>query len=174
MSYVILYSYFGTGNAINIVSNIKRDTRVSKLNKEIIVMKKKIITVITAASLLIGVSAMNASAWNHMGYMPNGGHGMVNGANVTDNATYQKFLAETKETKIAIAADQAELSAVLSSSNPDNKRIRELSKNIATNQLLLEEKSQAYGFGYNGGHMRGYGMQGHGNMNGGYYGGCMW
>ena len=136
-------------------------------------MKKKIVTAIAAASIVIGISAMSASAWNHTGYM-NNGYGMMNGPGVAGTAN-QKFLVETKEARLAIAADQAELSALMAGPSPDSKRVRELSENIAANQLALEEKSRGYGYsGNGGGHMRGHGMQGHGNMNGGYHGRCMW
>lgn len=133
-------------------------------------MKKKIVTAITAASLIIGVSAMSASAWNHTGYVNNGGYGMMNGQGAAGNVN-QNFLVETKEARFAIAADQAELNALLSGPTPDSKRIQELSANIATNQLVLEEKYRTYG--YVNGNMRGHENQGYGMMNGGSYG-CMW
>ena len=80
--------------------------------------------------------------------------------------------SQSKETRLAIAADQAELSAIVAGPTPDSKRVRELSENIATNQLLLEEKSRGYGYG--GGRMHGNHMRGPGMINDGHYRGCRW
>lgn len=134
-------------------------------------MKAKIITAVAATAIIVGFSAMNASAWNH----GNGGHhmmgpGMMSGTGVND-AESQKFFNETKEIRVQIAADRAELNALMAGPNPDSKRVRELSESIATNQLTLQEKSQAYGLG--NGRMYGGHMMGRGMMNGGY-GRCMW
>jgi Spy/CpxP family protein refolding chaperone len=133
-------------------------------------MKSKLITAIVAAALITGVSAMSASAWNH-GPMMNNGYGMINGSGVID-AGSKNILNETKEIRITIAADQAELNALMAGQNPDSTRVRELSENIATNQLALEEKSRGYGYG--GGRMHGNHMRGPGMMNDGYYSGCSW
>jgi Spy/CpxP family protein refolding chaperone len=133
-------------------------------------MKSKLIAAVAAGAIIIGFSALNASAWNHMGPMMGNGYGMMYGVDATD-VTSQKFLDETKGARLAIAADQAELSAIVAGPNPDSKRARELSENIATNQLLLEEKSRAYGYG--GGRMHGNHMRGPGMMNDGYYR-CRW
>jgi zinc resistance-associated protein len=135
-------------------------------------MKTKVIAAIAATALIVGFSAMNASAW---GWGNNGGHhmmgtGMMQGAGI-NNADRQKFMVETKDVRIQIAADRAELNALMAGQNPDSKRVRELSESIAANQITLQEKSQAYGGG-NGG-MKGRRMMGHGMMNGGY-GNCMW
>lgn len=142
-----------------------------KPKQEIISMKTKIITAIAATALIIGFSAMNASAcgWG------NGGHhmmgpGMMYGAAVNDTER-QKFLTETKDIRVQISADRAELNALMAGQNPDSKRVRELSESIAANQITLQGKSQAYGWGnrnMNSGNMMGPGM-----MNGGY-GHCMW
>ena len=133
-------------------------------------MKNKLIAAVAAVAIIIGFSAMGASAWNHMGPMGSG-YGMMYGSGATDAAS-QKFLDETKAARLAIAADQAELSAIVAGPNPDSKRVRELSENIATNQLVLEEKSRSYGYG--GGRMHGNHMRGSGMMNGGHYGVCRW
>ncbi len=134
-------------------------------------MKSEIIVVVAAVAIIIGLSAMSASAWNNMGRMMDNGYGMMYGSGATGTVR-QKFLDETKETRLAIAADQAELSAIVAGPNPDSKRVRELSENIATNQLTLEEKSRAYG--YSGGRMHGNHMRGQGMMNDGHYGVCRW
>ena len=130
-------------------------------------MKSKLIIAIVAAALITGVSAMSASAWNH-GPTMNNGYGMMNGSGAID-AGSQKFLDETKEIRVTIAADQVELNALVAGQNPDSTRVRELSTNIATNQLALEEKSRAYGYG--NGRMHGNHMRGSGMMNNGY---CNW
>lgn len=135
-------------------------------------MKTKVIAAIAATALIVGFSAMNASAWG----WGNGGHHnmmgpeMMYGAGVND-AESQKFLTETKDIRVQIAADRAELNALMAGQNPDSKRVRELSESIAANQITLQEKSQAYGRG--NGRMNGRGMMGPGMMNGGY-GNCMW
>ena len=134
-------------------------------------MKSKLIAAVAALAIIIGFSALNASAWNNMGSMMDNGHGMMYGSGATDAAS-QKFLDETKGIRLAIAADQAELSAIVAGPNPDSKRVRELSENIATNQLILEEKSR--GDGYSGGRMHGNHMRSPGMINDGHYSGCMW
>jgi hypothetical protein len=98
------------------------------------------------------------------------GPGMMYGAGA-NNVESQKFLTETKDTRVQIAADRAELNALMAGPNPDSKRVRELSESIAANQITLQEKSQAYGWG--NGRMNGGQMMGPGMMNGGY-GNCMW
>lgn len=138
-------------------------------------MKSKLIAAVAATAIIIGFSAMNASAWNNKGPMMGSGYGMMSGAGVTD-AEIQKFRTETKEIRLTIAADQAELNALMAGQNPDSKRARELSENLAANQLILEEKSLDYGYGgghVHGNHMRGNHMRGSGMMNDGYYG-CNW
>jgi hypothetical protein len=143
-----------------------------KPKQEIFSMKTKVIAAIAATALIVGFSAMNASAWgwgnggNHMM-----GPGMMYGAGA-NNVESQKFLTETKDIRVQIAADRAELNALMAGQNPDSKRVRELSESIALNQLTLQEKSQAYGWGNRS--MNGNYMMGPGMMNGGYYGGCMW
>jgi hypothetical protein len=132
-------------------------------------MNRKLIAAVAALASIIGFSALNASAWNNLGPMMGNGSGIVYGSSATDVAN-QKFLDEIKEARLAIDADQAELNGIVAGPNPDSKRVRELSENIATNQLALEEISRGYG----GGRMRGNYMQGPGMMNHGYYGGCRW
>lgn len=134
-------------------------------------MKAKLIAAVAATALIIGFSAMNASAW---GWGDGGYHmmgpDMMYGAGV-NNAERQEFFNQTKEIRVQIAADRAELNALMAGANPDSKRVRELTESIATNQLTLQEKSQAYGLG--NGRMYGGRMVGRGMMNGGY-GPCMW
>ena len=134
-------------------------------------MKAKIFAALAATTLIIGFSAMNASAWG----WGNGGHhtmnpGMMYGSGVND-AESQKYFTETKDIRVEIAADRAELNALMAGQNPDSKRVRELSESIAENQFTLQEKSQAYGRGK--GRTNGRRVMGPGTMNGGY-GNCMW
>jgi Spy/CpxP family protein refolding chaperone len=134
-------------------------------------MKSKLITAVAAATIIIGVSAMNASAWNHRGPMVGSGHGVMHVSGTTD-AENQEFLNETKEARIKIATDQIELNALMAGQNPDGKRVRELAEKIATNQLVLEEKARASG--YADGRMHGNHTQDTAMMNGGHYRGCGW
>ena len=129
-------------------------------------MKAKIIAAVAATALIVGFSAMNASAWG----WGNGGHytmgpGMMYGAGVND-AESQQFLTETKDVRVKIAADRAELNALMAGQNPDSKRVRELTESIATNQIAMQEKARAYGGG--NGRMHDGRM-----MNNGYVP-CMW
>jgi hypothetical protein len=127
---------------------------------------KKILVTAVAAAIIVGGSALNASAWNH-GPMMGWGNGMMYGSGATIEED-QKFLDATKEIKIQIAADQAELNAIMAGQNPDSKRVRELSESIATNQLAFQDQSRSHGYD----RMRGNYMRGGGMMNGGY--GCRW
>lgn len=134
-------------------------------------MRTKVITAIAATALIVGLTTVNVSA--HGG--GNGGHymmgsGMMHSNNVSD-ADRQKFLNETKDIRVQMAADRAELDALMVSQNPDSTRVRELSESIALSQITLQEKSQSYGSG--NGRMHNNRMMGPGMMNGGY-GNCMW
>jgi hypothetical protein len=132
-------------------------------------MKSKLITAIAAAAIIVGVSGVSASAWSHGSMM---GNGMMNGsgATVEDN---QKFLADTKGMRIQIAADQAELNALMAGPNSDSTRVRDLAESIATNQISIQDMSGSYRNGNGNGHMNRMHMGGSGMTNGGY-GGCNW
>ena len=131
-------------------------------------MRNMIITAIVAASIIVGFTALNASAWGNRGMGP--GYGMMYG-NGIDTTERQKFLDETKEIRIEIAADQAELSALMAGDNPDSAKVRELSESIATKQITLQEKSSEYGWG-NGPSNRNF-RRGPGFAGGGC-GQCVW
>lgn len=129
-------------------------------------MKTKILAAVAATAVIVGFSAMNASAWG----WGNGGHrmmgsGMISEAGVTAEER-QIFLDETNEIRRKIAADRAELTALMAGQNPDSERVRELTQSIATHQIAMQEKARAYGGGK--GRMHGGRM-----MNTGY-GPCMW
>ena len=126
-------------------------------------MKSKMISAVVATAFIVGFSAMNASAWDggHQGQMME--HGMMNGGTYNANVS-QETLDEINKIMVKMAADQAELTALMSSANPDIQRIRTLSEQISTSQLNLQKKYGAMGNGY------GHGMKGQGMMHGGY--GC--
>jgi hypothetical protein len=136
------------------------DDKVSKPKQEIVIMKGKIIAAVAATALIVGFSAMNASAWNegHQGQMME--HGMMNGGAYNANVS-QEVLDEINKIRVKMAADQAELTALMSSANPDIQRIRTLSEQISTSQLDLQKKYGATGNGY------GHGMMGPGMMHNG-------
>jgi O-glycosyl hydrolase len=123
-------------------------------------MKGKMIAAVVATALIVGFSAMNASAWNggHQGQMMD--HGMMNGGAYNANVS-QQTLDEINKIKVKMAADQAELSALSSSANPDTQRIRTLAEQISTSQSALQNKYGTAGSGY------GHGMMGSGMMHGG-------
>ena len=133
-------------------------------------MRSKIITAVVASAIIVGFTAMNAATW---GWGQRGmGHGMMNGGGY-NNGVSQQFLDETKDLQTRLAADQVELNAIMAGTNPDSKRVRELSENIATAQIDLENKYRTSGYG--GGRSNGNYMMGPGMMNGGYGGyGCTW
>lgn len=133
-------------------------------------MKSTVITAIVVASIIAAFTSINASAWGWGNRGMGPGYGMMYGNGATDVES-QKFLDETKDIRIQIAADQAELNALMAGDNPDSKRVRELSESIATKQITLQEKSRDYGWG-NGPSNRSY-RRGPGMMGGGY-GPCSW
>lgn len=125
---------------------------------------KKIIAAVAATAVIVGFSAMNASAWG----WGNGGHhmmgpGMMNGGAYNTNIS-QQTRAEINKIQVKLSADQAELTALMSSANPDPQRIRTLSEQISTGQIALQSQYGATGYG------NGHNMMGPGMMNGGY--GC--
>jgi Spy/CpxP family protein refolding chaperone len=126
-------------------------------------VKGKMITAVVATALIVGFSAMNASAWGggHQGQTME--HGIMNGGSYNANVS-PETLDEINKIKIKMAADQAELSALSSAATPDTQRIRALAEQISTSQLDLQKKHGAAGSGY------GHGMMGPGMMHGGY--GC--
>ena len=131
-------------------------------------MKGKMITAVVAAAVIVGFSAMNASAWGWGHRGPMMGYGMMYGGNYNANVS-QQSLDEIRDIRMNLAADQAELNALMSSANPDSSRVRALSEQIAAGQLALESKYGAVGYG-NGYNMMGPGMMGPGMMYNGY--GC--
>ena len=126
-------------------------------------MKRRILAVATAASVIIGISALDASAWNN-GPMGHGSYGAGPGYNSPAN---RQISEKARTISLKIAEDQAELNALLSSPNPDGQRVRQLSEDITARQFELESYGSA---GYGGSRHRGYSMMNgsYGMMNSGY------
>ena len=125
---------------------------------------KKVIAAVAATAIIVGFSAMNASAWGwgNGGYRMMGPGTMYGGAYGTN--VDQQTLDNMNQIRSQMAADQAELTALMSSANPDTQRIRTLSEKISASQLALQSMNGAAGYGY------GQPMMGPGMMYGGY--GC--
>lgn len=87
---------------------------------------------------------------------------------------YQAMYDNTATLRASLAADRAELAALIASDNPDIKRVRELSASISGSEDDLRRQTGNYmgSMMNNGGHMMG-GHMGGGHMNGNM-GGCMW
>ena len=124
---------------------------------------KKIMAAVAATAIIVGFSALNASAWGwgNGGYMM--GPGMMYGGAYNTNVS-QQTRDEINKIQVKLSADQAELSALMSSSNPDTQRIRTLSEQISAGEIALQSKYGAAGYGNS------YTMMGPGMMYGGY--GC--
>jgi hypothetical protein len=125
------------------------------------IMRIKILTVLATVSIIVGFTAMNASAWG-WGQMPMMG-GMFN------NTGNQQYSEDMRAIQMKLTADQTELNALIASGNADPKRIRALSEEIAAGQLALESQYAAGANGY-GSNMMGSGMMNGGMMNGGMMG----
>lgn len=85
----------------------------------------------------------------------------------------QSFFDNTAALRASLAADQAELHALMMSNDPDPKRVRALSETISKSQDELRRQSGGYPvmMGPGGSYMAmNYGRN---HMNG-YVGGCMW
>ena len=137
---------------------------MSHKSKQEMFRMKKIIAAVAVTAVIVGTSALNASAWNH----GNGGNhmmgqGMMNGGAYNTNVS-QQTRDEINQIQVKLSADRAELTALMSSANPDTQQIRTLSEQISTGQIALQSKYRETGYGY------GHNMMGPGMMNGGY--GC--
>lgn len=103
-----------------------------------------------------------------------GNTGTANPANPNDQ---QAFYDNTTTLRASLAADQAELNALMVGGNPDPKRVRALSENISKSQDELRRQAGSYAapmMGHGGSHMamNGYDHNGQDpHMNG--CGGCM-
>jgi len=104
-------------------------------------MKKSIIVLTLVVTMGLGVSAVSAFAWNCGG--PGSGYGMrgwTGGNEVTVNdADYKKFMDETAQIRKSLAVDRAELNAIMAGTEPDPKKVAELTGRIVDNQEALAE-----------------------------------
>lgn len=135
-------------------------------------MKKTILAL--ALVMTVAFISTNAMAWGMNGWNGNS-HNMHynNGVNSQVNSqAYQDFLNDTAKLRAGLAADQAELSAVMANPSPDAKRARTLTEQINAKITKLNEKAAAQnlpqmsngGYGMMGHGMMGQGMMGHGMM----------
>lgn len=100
-------------------------------------MKKVIITM--AAVLMAGFLSASAHAWGCGGMYGNGYHGSCY------NGRYnQAFYNETKALRSSIAADRAEIDALMAGTNPDPDRVRALSEQISRSEEELRSKARQY------------------------------
>ncbi len=134
-------------------------------------MKKTIM----ALTLIMAIAFISTNA---MARGMNGGHG--NGYNMhyntgansqVDPQVYQDFLNSTSDQRAEIAADRAEIAALMASPTPDAKRVRTLTEKINKNITTLNEKATALNLPTHG--MTGHGMMGSGMMGRGMMGGGM-
>lgn len=128
---------------------------------------KKILS-LTGIMVLAAIVSTSASA---------GTSGTGNSATAVDQ---QAVHHKTDALRSSLAADQAELDALMAGNNPDPKQARALSESIgkAENELSRQSRNYMVSMMNNGGHMgRSYGHNGQGyhmmgGMNG-YMAGCM-
>ncbi|MBU1388175.1 MAG: zinc resistance protein [Proteobacteria bacterium] len=116
---------------------------------------KKVITAITA-TLIVGFFTASAYACGGCGY-GNGGGMYGNGYNQSgyNNGASQSFYNDTQALRSSIAADRAELNAIMAGANPDSKRARTLSEQISKSENEMRLKAQQN-------NISGMGMMGYG------------
>ena len=105
-----------------------------------------------------------------------GNTGTGNPANPMDQ---QAYYDNTAALRASLAADQAELNALMKGNNPDPKRARALSESISKSQDELRRQAGSYAapmMGHGGSHMsmNGYDHNGQDPHMYGYMNGCMW
>ncbi len=109
-------------------------------------MRKAMITILTI--LIVSLLAVSAYSWNCGGMYNNNGYnnGMYgnyyNGG--YNNSSYQSFMTATQALRSSIAADRAELNALMANTNPDSKRARVLSEQISKSENELRNKAREY------------------------------
>ena len=130
---------------------------------------KKIIT-ITAVLFTAAFISSSAFAWWGGGMMGNHHDGRYTTNNTGDR---QAFYDATQDLRASLAADQAELNAVLAKDNPDSAKIKDLSLKIVKEKDQLREQAEKFqtataddddfcpGYGHGG-----YGHGGYGHMMG--------
>lgn len=128
-------------------------------------MKKRLL--LLSLVVVLGFAATQVFAWN--GKAMRGGFNQacpLAGSYGDYGPEQQKFFEETQKLRTSLMADRAELNAILAGSDPDPKRVRELTENIAQTQIQLAKKARAN----NAFNRQGFGPRGHGRhmMHGGY------
>lgn len=113
-------------------------------------MKKIMLTISTL--LMVGFFATSAFAWGCGGY--GGGWNNTGGYNM---GAYQTFSNDTQALRSSIAADRAELNALMAGTNPYPKRARQLSEQISKSENDLRTKAREYNIAGIGPGMMGYG-----------------
>lgn len=121
---------------------------------------KKTITAV-AVTLIVGFFAAGAYAWGCNNGYGGGMHGNRhhNPSGYNDGA-YQSFINDTQDLRASIAADRAELNALMAGENPDPQRARTLSERISQSEKQLRTKAhqhnvpgrmgnRGYGWGWN-------------------------
>jgi len=107
---------------------------------------KKTITAVTAI-FIVGFFAVSAYAWG-CGY--GSGTGMrgygkqFNNQPAVNQEDLDAFFKDTQALRASIAADRAELNALMAGTNPDPQKARTLSENISKTQNELRAKAQQY------------------------------
>ena len=154
ISIPVAFFLMSAGRAISSSSEITRFSRsTSEVNWRTLVMKKTLLISALVAAAFAFITT-NSFAWNNWG---SGGYGMMNGGyhmmgggysmmtnyrgNV-DNEAYRAFQKDTATIRLSMAADEAELDAVMAGSDPDPTRARALAESIAAKQSQLAEAAQ--------------------------------
>lgn len=127
-------------------------------------MKKMFIALALVLATGFAFNSNSAFAWGHgqghgqgmhNGYMMNGnGRGnMMNGYNggnpaMYNSPEYKKFLNETRDLRISLRGDRAEMRAIMSGTNPDPKRVRTLAEDISRKEAQLADKAESSNLPY--------------------------
>lgn len=112
-------------------------------------MKKTVITL--SIILIVGLLAASAYACGGCGWGNNGNYHSAN----YNNSANQTFYDDTQAIRTSIAADRAELNALMAGTNPDPERARELTEQISKSENELRNKAKQY-------NVSGMGMTGYG------------
>jgi hypothetical protein len=131
---------------------------------------KKLLMAVAVAGLLGFTGIQMASA--HGGYGPGAGYGYCRpdlaGDNSPDKATAEKFNTATQAIRRSIIVKRSELRALLNQTNPDEKRVAELTGEVFDLEVDLNEKAAEAGFTGRSPYAHGPGMmRGNGSRNSG-------
>lgn len=112
-------------------------------------MKKYLAAAALAGAIGLTTITMAAARGNY-GYGPGPGYGDCNGARYCDNHRFASdkdnekvaaFLAETRETRKAIAVKRSELDALMQQDNPDETKVAKLTGELFDLQNSVDEKA---------------------------------